>query len=396
MTNERKFVDHDRAIELIAAIPRSELNSIVGILLDNRNVALIGDWSASPVGKSYGTGTIGICIVRGIAEIAGQQQNWSMAAKVLDLSMAGNTAADSARSEIEAYSSGLLDSLLGAGMPDSRFRAANCYGVTEFQKDDVFIIWLEDLSHLPDPPWNDDVYAMSAKHLGHFNAAWLLNPPENRSWFHQDGYRARFSTGPQKRLKMRDNQDDKYVRLVASSAVLDGYEWLTSNLDRVFDHLQTIESPLSHTDAQPKNLFPGTAPDGSAETIAIDWSMLGYAALGTDAANLVGSSLFWLEIDVSHAMHLEQVVFESYLEGLQELGWRGRREFVWLGYLTVATCRAANGSNFPGQWIGNDKLRDSMITNLGHTPTDMANHWREVFEWMFPRFKAATEKAGIL
>ena len=395
MTNGQISIDHDRAVAIIESVDRSEMSNVVGRVLGYQNVEILDDWAVSPIGKSYGRGTIGICIVSGSAEVAGEHRNWSMAAKVMELAATQPNYYDSVRSEIEAYSSGLLETLAEPSAPESRFRAAGFFGLTYLQGGDLLILWLEDLSHLSEPRWSDDAYAMSAKHIGHFNATWLFSPPDHRSWFHEDGYRTRFANGPAKRLRMRANQDDRYVQLVTSEEVLNGYGWLSSNQGRVFDFLQTVEHPLSHTDSQPKNLFPGTTADGSPETIAIDWSTLGYAALGTDAANLVGSSLMWLEIDVVRAKQLEPIVFESYLDGLHELNWRGDRDVVWLGYLTVATCRAANASNFPGGWIGNDQLRDSMVTNLGRTLDEMANHWREVFEWMLPRLKAAAEQAGI-
>ena len=69
---------------------------------------------------------------------------------------------------------------------------------------------------------------------------------------------------------------------------------------------------------------------------------------------------------------------------------------MWLGYMTVACGRAAGASTFPFTWIGNADWQKWMEANIGRTPEDMANQWREVFEWMFPRLTAATEQAGIV
>lgn len=396
MTPEKLSTDKSRAKQLIESGDRSEMSKVVRKFLGASNAGIIGNWTATPVGKSVGTGTLGICIVRGDAETSDGQHNWSVVGKVMDLSATSEMFAFSSPArEVNVYTSGMLDTLTGTSAPKSRFRSAAYYGLTELT-DNLVILWVEDLSHLPDPPWEDDVFATVARHMGHFNGTWLLNPPEHQSWFHEDGYRERFAGWGKRRLGMQKNQGDKYVRLVATEDVIGGYKWLSGNFGRILDYLKTVECPLSHIDAQPKNLFPGVAADGKPETIAIDWATVGYAALGMDAANLLGSSLTWLEIDIERAKRLEPLIFENYLDGLADVGWRGDRDLVRLGYMTVAAGRASGASTFPFTWIGNDEWRIGMEKNIGHSAVDMANHWREVSEWMFPRFKATVERIGIL
>jgi hypothetical protein len=114
-----------------------------------------------------------------------------------------------------------------------------------------------------------------------------------------------------------------------------------------------------------------------------------------DAANLLGSSLTWIEMDVDRARRLEPAIIEGYLEGLNEMGWAGDHDHVLLGYLAVAAARAAGASLFPVTWVGDTEWRDLQVQSLHHTPDELTDHWIEVFEWVFPRFKAAVGKAGI-
>ena len=194
---------------------------------------------------------------------------------------------------------------------------------------------------------------------------------------------------------MRENLDDPYVQLAATKDVLEGYDWLSTNLEKILDYLQTVEHQLSHIDAQPKNLFPGTRADGEPETVAIDWASLGYAALGMDVANLLGSSLMWMELDVNRAMQLDPLIFQGSMDGLDDVGWRGCREVVQLGYLTVVTARMPGSSTMPLTWIDDPKWIDWMQTNFGATPEEMVTQWRDAFAWMFPRLISAAERAGI-
>ncbi|MCH8910549.1 MAG: hypothetical protein IH867_07395, partial [Chloroflexi bacterium] len=143
MTTEQLSTDHQRAAELVESVNRSEMSRIVEQVLDEKCVEVTGNWTSSPVGKSIGTGTIGICVVRGAARLRGETKDWSMVAKVMDVDAEGLVAIASAGAEIETYSNGMLDTLTGKSAPDSKFRAAKFYGLTELQGDCLFILWLE-------------------------------------------------------------------------------------------------------------------------------------------------------------------------------------------------------------------------------------------------------------
>ncbi len=205
-----------------------------------------------------------------------------------------------------------------------------------------------------------------------------------------------FLSGADRFSVLLDNSDDEYVQIVLTDEYIDANNWMSANFTRILDHLQTTERPLAHIDAQPKNLFPGVREDGEPETIAIDCASPGYAALGMDVASLMASSLTWFEVDVSRAKQLQPLIFENYIEGLNEVAWSEDRDNVWLGYMTVAGRRAFNPPMFTATWINDPKWITWMETNLGQPAEELAIHWRAVFEWAFPKLKAAAERVGIV
>jgi hypothetical protein len=59
---------------------------------------------------------------------------------------------------------------------------------------------------------------------------------------------------------------------------------------------------------------------------------VGQGAIGEEIANLVFTSLAFSEVDLTQAQAIEDIVFEGYLEGLRDAGWRGDPQQVRLGY----------------------------------------------------------------
>ncbi len=115
-----------------------------------------------------------------------------------------------------------------------------------------------------------------------------------------------------------------------------------------------------------------------------------------DVDSLMASSLTWFEVDVSRAKQLQPLIFENYIEGLNEVAWSEDRDNVWLGYMTVAGRRAFNPPMFTATWINDPKWITWMETNLGQPAEELAIQWRAVFEWAFPKLKADAERVGIV
>ena len=68
----------------------------------------------------------------------------------------------------------------------------------------------------------------------------------------------------------------------------------------------------------PRNLFACRAPDGSPETVAIDWALVGIGPVGADLGQLVAGSATFFRAPVDDLETLDRRCFEAYVSGLEE------------------------------------------------------------------------------
>ncbi len=96
--------------------------------------------------------------------------------------------------------------------------------------------------------------------------------------------------------------------------------------------LDRLPGAVCHLDVWPNNLV--VRPNGSAAFL--DWSFTGHGALGEDIANLVPDAVLDLLVPAVDIDELERAVFEAYVDGLHEAGWRGDVDLVRLGVYAAA------------------------------------------------------------
>jgi hypothetical protein len=58
--------------------------------------------------------------------------------------------------------------------------------------------------------------------------------------------------------------------------------------------------------------------------------------IGEDMIGLALGPLYRRQFDMDQGIKLESMVFEGYLKGLREAGWKGDRQMLRLGYLVGA------------------------------------------------------------
>lgn len=96
--------------------------------------------------------------------------------------------------------------------------------------------------------------------------------------------------------------------------------------------------------------------------------MLGYGWLGADIGILTAVSLSWMEVVGAQARELDQIVFDGYLTGLHDAGWRGDPRLVRFAYLaTAAMAIGAAGAIIHAAlvWPDEDSAR-GMEEIIGH------------------------------
>ena len=115
------------------------------------------------------------------------------------------------------------------------------------------------------------------------------------------------------------------VKLEGSKASFEVQAW--DEHEFILKKLEALPQVFCHQDAFRRNLFAR-----AGKTIAIDWSYLGIAPLGTELVALVAASLGFREIPAEKVLELDRQCFEGYLQGLREAGWQGDPKLVRKGY----------------------------------------------------------------
>ena len=66
--------------------------------------------------------------------------------------------------------------------------------------------------------------------------------------------------------------------------------------------------------------------------MTVDWAFAGIGAVGEELASLVQGTLCFSKVNIAEARKFGKVVFEGYLAGLDDAGWRGDPRLVRIGY----------------------------------------------------------------
>lgn len=388
----------ENLIERVVGLERDVLTPVVRGVLNDDSASPVPGWSAKPIGKSFGAGTLGIFLVTGEAASAGGTKAWSVVAKVMELVLKDsydlNSRYNSPDAEISAYESGLLSSIGSEISSDQTFRAARHFGTSNVDGLGT-ILWIEDLSAAPSPPWDDKTCAEVGRHMGHFNAYWELSKPEPQPWFMSDGFGSRSGVSLNRWTSLGDYTSDPLVKRGSPPDVLRDLSKLYGQILPVIEAINAGPRPLNHIDAQPRNLFPMPLENGGFETVAIDWASLGYAPLGTDPAQIIGSSLTWCELEPEHGVLLHEKVLDGFVMGLSDMGWSGNFELVKLAYMTQAMIRAANMLFHTVRWINDPERKRKISIAIGLPPEAIADQQRDVFRAVYPAFQKTLAASGM-
>ncbi|MCP4384464.1 MAG: hypothetical protein GY798_24145 [Hyphomicrobiales bacterium] len=342
----------------------SILTPVVRRLFGRDDVAVI-DWQVSSLAGGFAGDTVGgegTVRVQGTADVGPETLDWSVVLKTL--SRAPDVGSEDPRDwhywkrEALAYESGLLDDIEGG------LSAPRCYGVTGFGET-TYWLWLEDESDAFGGSWPLLHYAIAARHLGQFNGYAFGRSVPNYPWLTRG------------RAKNWIGLADIYLRdLPAIMAQEPRYDWLTEThakgilslwKDRrpLFDALDRLPRTLCHHDAFGRNLFARKNSDGSQETIAIDWQIVGTGAFGEDIVPLICVSLQFMDVPMGDAAMLQGLVLEGYLDGLRDTGCRFDERDVRFAFSATAALMLGVGGLIWLQHFLDAEQRVMVERNIG-------------------------------
>lgn len=143
--------------------------------------------------------------------------------------------------------------------------------------------------------------------------------------------------------------------------------------------LGRLPRTLCHTDLFRRNLFARKTAGGDRfQTVALDWSYAGWEAIGEEIVPLVLASVLFLEVDLAQAGELEDIVFQGYLEGLRDAGWRGDPRQARLGY-TAASLRYRFADLWRSLPVLLDESQHALAQQIfGRTVGEVCDHWAQV------------------
>jgi hypothetical protein len=265
----------------------------------------------------------------GIVKVAGQSSGgpWSSVVKLLDMAVAAEhrfVGVTQPETEELLYEGRYLADRNGG------FRPARCYLISR-PLPSLKLLWLEDLTSAASPPFSLDQLREMAGHFGAWNGAIALEPPEFGFPLLRNAFAHRFRSWSfeMKLGQLMEHADHPLVRDLYRDHPLNVLADFAVAMERLLAWGEGHPGTLAFGDCSVGNLFhrPG-------ETIGIDWASLTLDPMGVDAGCSIGSSITWGRDFVSVAQR-ERELFDCYLTGLADAGWRGNLDDVRRGYFCL-------------------------------------------------------------
>jgi hypothetical protein len=313
--------------KILADVGNDTLTLIARNVIDDDSTTLVGDLAFAEITNNHNDDrTIGIVKVSGTAVSArnGCHHKWGSVVKIIDQSVPTND--DAAwgfpENEVKVYEQGLLND------DEVQLRPAKCY-LAQKNSGGLHVLWLEDLSAAPQPPWTLDHFISTASHLGQFNGYHFGNKTKSPIEVTKDAYYLRMAAFKwhSDYSKLMEIPDDPILRRVFGDIPLEpGLEY-AATYERAVEVAKSLPHSLSFGDSHSRNLFPL-----GSETVGIDWASLAFDPIGCDIGVLIGSPLSFGKIERQLIAQHEQKIYESYVDGLKSSGWTGNLDHVRLGF----------------------------------------------------------------
>jgi hypothetical protein len=336
--------------------------------------AVVDDWTCQRL-SGFGRG-IGTWRLRGDAMVAGRRHGWALVLKGWAPTEGSATPAawDWPHREAELYLSGAL-----AALPPG-IRAPRClHSLT--RNDGTIWIWLEDLGDTCGHPRTIVDYAITARHLGQLNGAYLAGRPLpegrglDRTWL-----AAWVEAAAPEMALLLDGIDHPRMRAVYPPEVVEAFGALWTSRHVLLDRLGRLPATFCHRDAFGRNLFH---PAENEETIAIDWEFAGFGFAGEDLTPLVAATALFMDIASDDIERLERTAFAAYLKGLRAAGWAGDPADIHAAYAISAALRFGVGM---ARMIVPFMLSDEQIADWaseeGTTETETVTEYAAINRWL--------------
>jgi hypothetical protein len=320
---------NEQVEKLLANTSDETFTTVARGVLDDDSATLVGAPKFAEITTSHNDQrTIGIVKVSGDAKVNSGTKSWSSVVKIIDLSVVVKSTDAGAwvfpEIELLVYENGLFN---GESSP---LRSAKCY-LSDSAHNQLIILWLEDLSNAPQPPWKLEHFVSAANHLGKFNGDLAVNPVELPFEISRDAYYARWDPSvvegrARDLLEMKDSPVAKQA--YPDTPVEVGVE-IASLARPLLEHAKSLPHSISFGDSHSRNMFPV-----GSQTVGIDWASVSNEPTGADIGVLIGSGLTYGVAEAVLIMENEKRIYDSYVKGIQSAGWDGDLNNLRIGFFT--------------------------------------------------------------
>ncbi len=344
---------------VLRSINESEMSSVVRQSLKRNNFRIQG-WRARKLGGGIGNPVnVGLYRFEGVGVDRNEWLDWSIVLKIIqspaNLGYINMGESDDEthwnywKRELLLYKSGWLETL-----PEG-ITSPRCYNALEVPGN-IAGLWLEDISDSFSGTWPLYRYALAARHLGRLNGTYIARRElPSYPWFCLQRTRQWLDSIPWRDFPWDDS------RLLHNFPQNGGntFRRLLDDQARFLTRLDQLPLTISHGDTFPTNFRSRRMLRGQEQTVAMDWALAGIAPLGDDLGQLVyGTSM---NLKSYKLQDISQMLFTSFINGLQDSGCRIDPQLVRFGYVASAAFR-----------VGLFKL--SMLRNDLETHDNSPNH----------------------
>jgi hypothetical protein len=311
-----------------------QINACIYSIHGNATVELVSVTCDDIGYKTPNFTTSGIFRLHGLVKLDNELKPWCVILKIIKPDTAEKDNAEHHnywRREALVFESGILKEF-----PDSVY-AAEHYWVEE-QQDGTVWLWMEYVEG--EYANTVEQFAYIARQLGRFNGAYLtgLRPLPDQEWI----CRAWLKSWTTASRMYAPNMED-YASRVSTEEDRHTWTWyqeILRNLEDAIDSLQRLPRVLAHQDLSQMNMLLVQQEANGNRLVLIDWQFMSLSGIGEDLGKLYGVNLSLGIIPPDQYIRFQTSVYDAYLEGLREAGWRGNAQLARYGFCLSMALRS--------------------------------------------------------
>jgi hypothetical protein len=225
------------------------------------------------------------------------------------------------------YQSGWLDSL-----PEG-ITASYCYEAVEVPGN-IVGMWLEDIKDSYPSGRLLHRYALTARHLGRLNGTYIsCRELPSFPWLSKERTRQCLASFPWQDFPW----DHPLVWQQFPDPAVDSFRSMLQDHERFLAKLDLIPKTICHGDTNPANFISRRSLRKPEQTVAMDWCLIGIEPLGDDLGQLVYGT--YVNLKNYRLKDISELLFTSYINGLEDSGCRIDTQLVRFGYTASAAFR---------------------------------------------------------